>query len=235
MSVRARAVAAGLAGCAAIVAAGCGSSPSTVSSSSSPAKEPASAALVSSMQDSVRHASSVHVDGRLISNGTPGGVSLDLTRSGDMAGSITQSGASVQVVGVGGKVYLKPTPAYLKAVRAPASACASVCGKWTPLPSQQASQLLGDFSMNSMTGPLTSSQVPAMTEAGTATISGQAAYVLRAAGGIEIDISSAGQHFPLLASTGGSTPEVVRYSKWDSVPQPAPPPVGQVLKPASGP
>jgi hypothetical protein len=83
--------------------------------------------------------------------------------------------------------------------------------------------------MNSLTGPLTSGRVPQLTEAGSETVGGQRAWVLRASDGSTLAVSSASTHYPLAASTGGGVREVVTYSQWNTAPQPAAPPAGKVL------
>ena len=171
MGVPARVLGAGLAGCAVLAVAACGSSTAgsasgAASPAASPAGEPSARSLVSSMQTSVRSASSVHVAGKLSQSGTPLSIDLNLSRNGDMAGTITQDGASAQVVAVDSKIYVKATEAFLKEMKAPAGACGLVCGKWIRLSAQQAGQLTGDLSMTSLMAPLTSGQVPKLTAAG---------------------------------------------------------------------
>jgi hypothetical protein len=223
---------AGVAGCAAIVIAGCGGSGGSGSisgSTSAPATEPSSTALLTAMQSSVRQASSVHVAGNLSNNGTPISVDLDLHRNGDVSGTVSQNAAPFQIVGLGNLTYIKATRAFLQQVKAPTSACAVVCGKWLQLTTAEAGQLTGDLSMNSLTAPLTSGQVPALTEAGKVTVNGQSAWVLRASDGSKLDVSTTNQHYPLAASTGGSTHEVVTYSRWNAAPKPVAPPANEVL------
>jgi hypothetical protein len=229
MGVPARVVSAGLAGCAAIVIAGCGGSGSTSSSVSPATTEPTSTALVTSMQASVRAASSVHVAGHLTNSGAPISVNLDMHRNGDVAGTVSQNGAPFQVIAVSGRIYIKATRAFLQEVKAPANACAVVCGKWLQLTPAEAKQLTGDLSMSSLTAPLTSGQVPKLTEAGRQTVDGQSAYVLRASDGSTLAVSPATQHYPLAASTSASPHEVVTYSQWNAVPKAVAPPANEVL------
>jgi len=228
-ALTAKALAAGVAGCAAIVIAGCGGGGSTAGSASAPPKEPSSTALLTAMQSSVRQASSVHVAGNLSSSGTPISVDLDLHRNGDVSGTVSQNAAPFQVVGLGNLTYIKATRAFLQEVKAPTSACAVVCGKWLQLTTAEAGQLTGDLSMSSLTAPLTSGKVPALTEAGRVTVNGQSAWVLRASDGSKLDVSTTSQHYPLAASTGGSAHEVVTYSKWNAAPKPVAPPANEVL------
>jgi hypothetical protein len=235
--MRGSGAAVGAAVCAAIVISGCGGGGSTNGSAGSSAAssavgasaEPAPAPLVTSMQASVRQANSVHVAGHLTNSGIPISVNLDMHRNGDVSGTVSQNGAPFQVIGVSRTIYIKATRSFLHEVKAPTSACAVLCGKWLQLTPAEASQLTGDLSMTSLTGPLTSGQVPKLTEAGRKTINGQRAWVLRASDGSTLDVSAASRHYPLAAATGGSASEVVTYSQWNSAPQPVAPPASEVL------
>jgi hypothetical protein len=210
-------MAAGLAG-AAVIVTGCGST----------GTEPAASGLVAAMQNSVRSAESVHIDGRLLNKGVPVGVDMDVHRNGDVTGTISQDGAAFQLIGVDGKVFIKATPAFLRQTGAPPSACSEVCGKWVELAQQQADELTGDLSMGSMTG-LLAGHMPKFSEAGSSTVGGRPAWVLRAADGSTLDVSSQGAHYPLQAKTAGAPPDVVTYSRWNSIPAPIPPPADEVL------
>ncbi len=219
MGVPARVLIASVAGSAAVVIAGCGGSTSANTSpanpppmGSAPASSapsggqpgPASAALVTAMQTAVRQASSVHISGSVASGRAPISVNLGVHRNGDVSGTVSENGAPFQVIGIAGTIYIKATEQFLKQVNAPASACSVVCGKWLKLTSAEASQLTGDLNMNSLVAPLSSGKVPKLAEAGRKTVGGQAAWILRAADGSTLAVSSASRHYPLAASTGGS-------------------------------
>jgi len=236
MAIPARAAAVAAAASAAIVIAGCGGgsptgspSPPATSSGGGGNAEPSATALVTSMQSSVRQAKSVHVSGHLTNNGIPISVNLDMHRNGDVSGTVSENGAPFQVIGLNGTIYIKATRLFLQQVKAPTSACAVVCGKWLQLTPSQATQLTGDLSMSSLTGPLTSGQVPKLTKAGSKAIDGQNTWALRADDGSKLYVSSASQHYPLAATTGGGPNEVVLYSRWNSAPEPVAPPANQVL------
>jgi hypothetical protein len=230
MAVPARVLVAGLAGCAAAaVLAYCSSGSSAVISR--PAAEPGLADLVRSMQSTVRGANSVRVGGHLTQNGTVLRVDLGLRRNGDITGVITQNGAQAQIVAVEGRIYVQATPGFLQQVQASAGSCAAVCGKWIQLTLSEAERVTGELSMTSIIGPLTSGQMSMLTESGSTTVQGQPAWVLRAADGSTLDVSVGSQHYPLEATGGGSSPQVVRYSQWNRVPPPATPAASQVLMP----
>jgi hypothetical protein len=124
---------------------------------------------------------------------------------------------------------VQATGAFLQQIEAPAGSCAAVCGKWIQLPLAEAERMTGDLSMTNITGALTSGELSMLTESGSTTVQGQQAWVLRAAGGSAIDISAGSQHYPLEATGGSSSPQVVRYSQWNKVPSPATPPASRVL------
>jgi hypothetical protein len=210
----------GLAGGAVIAAAGCGSSTPS---------EPGSAALISSTEASIHHASSVHVDGAGSDNGLPVGVDVGINRAGDLNGTIREHGANLDVISASGKVYIKATPEVLKLSGAPASACTLVCGRWIELPPSEAKQLTSQLTMSSVTGGNTSSDLSKYTEDGSTTVNGQPAWVLKGPNGNEVDVSQQPAHYPLQAKSGTGNHGVVRFSQWDSVPAPTPPPASQVI------
>jgi hypothetical protein len=236
MGVPARAFTVGLVGCAALALAGCeasGSSGTSAASSSMSglANEPSAQSLTRSMQSSVHDASGVHVAGQLSRNGVPLGVDLDVTKNGDAAGTISQRHTPLHVVAANSKIYIEVTPAFLRVASMPAAACATACGKWIELTQGEASQMTGDLSMQRLLTPLMfgqapdSGQAPKLTTAGSTTVHGQPAWVLRAGDGSTVAVSTSARHYPLAARSGQSPHQVVTFSQWNSVPVPKPPPL----------
>lgn len=220
MKLDVRMLACGLAGCAVLTVSACGSSAP---------KEPSAADLQSSARSSVASASSVHFNGNVTSNGVPVGVDMGVSRSGDLSGSITQNGAKLDVLGVGGKVYIKATPEFLKEVSAPSSACAVICGRWVQLPPREAGAITSQLNLRNLTGNIDSGQAAHFTEAGTSTVNGQAAYVLKAGNGATLEVSQSSPHYPLQAHAGAGKSGTVTFSQWNAVPRPTPPPASQVV------
>jgi hypothetical protein len=220
MKLQVKLLACGVGGFAAVTASACGSS-------SSSSAEPGAAALQSSMQTAVRQASSVHFDGQEPQNGVPVGVNMGVSRVGDLTGTISENKANLQVLKVDGKVYVKATPEFLTQVKAPASTCALVCGRWLELPPQEASQA-NQLTMDNVTGAVASPKLPKLTEHGSTTVNGQPAWVLRGPNGAVIDVSSKGTPYPLQSSGPGGH-GVIKYSQWNAVPKPAAPPSSQII------
>jgi hypothetical protein len=212
-----RLLAFGLSGSAAVAVCGCGSSAPT---------EPSAASLAASAQSAVRTASSVHVDG------SPVGLNLGINRAGDMSGTITEHGANLNVISATGKVFVKVTPGLLKQYKAPSAVCKLVCGKWFQLPPQQARQLTSQLTMTNLTGQAGAnpgSSQPKVTKAGTGTVNGQPTWVLKGPNGAKVDVSQQSKHYPLQVQSGTGQQGMIRYSQWNSVPQPKAPPSSSVI------
>lgn len=222
MKSTARLLAFGLAGGAALAVSSCGSSTPS---------EPGAAALASSAQKSVNGASSVHVDGGASSNGLPVGVDVGINRAGDMNGTIHENGANLAIISAKGKVYIKATPEFLKQAGAPASVCTAVCGHWVELPPKEASQLTSQITMKTLTGQGGSSKasLSKLTEAGSTTVNGQSAWVLKAPDGSTVDVSQQSGNLPLEVKSATGNQGQVRYTQWNSVPTPTAPPANQVI------
>jgi hypothetical protein len=226
MKSTARLLAFGLAGSAAVAVCGCGSS--------STPSEPGAASLASSAQKSVGKASSVHVVGIEPDNGLP--VDLRINSAGDLSGTIRVDGANTDVIRVDGKTYLKLTSQILQQENAPAGACAVACGKWTELSPTQASELVGPYTMTSLTGAVSvvsSASLAKATDGGSAKVHGQSAWVLKETDGGTVDVSQKSTHYPLEVNSPAGTHTVQQYSQWNSVPTPTAPPASQIINAGS--
>ncbi len=237
MGVPARVFSISLAGCAALALLGCDASGSggTSGAVAGAAREPSAASLLSAAQSSVRSASSVHVSGQLSRDGVLVSVNLNVARNGDLAGTVRQHGTPIQVVAASGKIYIHATPGFLREMKVPAAACATSCGKWLEFTQAEATELTGDLSLQNLLAPLTSGralpsgQAAKLTSAGSTTVHGEAAWLLRASDGATVAVSSSGQHYPLQSVSSGSPYRVVTYSRWNSAPVPKPPAASQLL------
>jgi hypothetical protein len=208
---------------AGLAVAGCGSGHPTGAA----AKEPDTDRLISSMQAAVRGSRSVHVDGKVFSGGHPVGLDLGVTRQGAFAGSVTQNGVPLQVVGLGDRFYFKATAGALHLLGAPAGACAAVCGKYLETTGPQTRHEVGAVNMATLTSDLTA-RLPKMTEDGATMVDGQRAWVLTGANGATVDIAVDGAHYPLEVDSAPSKDEVVEFTDWNRVPNPNPPPAHEI-------
>ena len=118
---------------AVMAAAGC---------SSSPAGSKPAAKLMPHVQAAAKGAKSVHMAG-LVNQGSQT-ATINMSFSGNsVAGTVGLNGASFDLLSLYGTTYIRLDAAFLKYAKAPASACATICGKYVELPAASASQITG--------------------------------------------------------------------------------------------
>jgi hypothetical protein len=170
----------------------------------------------------------MHLSGQVDATGRQAVLDLSLLRSGDLAGSITENGVPLHLIGSGGKVYVKATPEFLRQLRQSKAVCVLMCGKYVQMSGAEGSRLSGSLSMASITRALTNS-IPHLTRTGTATVAGQRAIELRGADGSTVDVAASGTPYPLRVISPPSHHERVLFSQWNQVRPPAPPKASEVI------
>jgi hypothetical protein len=215
---------------AAVALAACGGSAarSQSGSSQSASARPATAAIAG-MKTAIRTATSVHLTGSLSeTGGKTVGLNVGLTRSGLFSGTVAEGGTTLTIINAGGKVYIKATRAFLAQLNVPAAVCSLMCGKYVAMSSAQGDELAGQLNMTRLLGSI-SGRLPAFTSAGTKTINGQLAQVLRGADGSTLAVAATGRPFPVEAISPHDSRGSISFSQWNSVPPPATPPASQVI------
>ncbi len=217
--IRGAALAAVLA--AGLAAAGC---------SSSPAGSKPAAKLMPEVQAAAKAATSVHMAGAV--NQGSQKATIDMSFSGpSVAGTVGLNGASFNLLSLNGKTYIKLDAAFLKYAKAPASACATICGKYVELPAASASQITGSLSMKQLVNQVFSNKnVNSGAASGCdftpATVNGQS--VLQCHQGLyTIDVAAHGK--PYLLFFTGPHGQHIAFTDWNSVTMPAAPAASQVI------
>lgn len=214
---------------AAVGAAACGSAASHPAASGSRTAAPRSTSqLVTQMKSAVRDAGSMHLTGRVTTGGKSTALDLSVLRSGGLDGSITQNGVPLELIGTGGKVYIKATPAFLRELRAPSGVCSLMCGKYVQMSRAAASQLSGSLNMTSLTRAFVTG-LPHVTRSGTGAVAGQPTVVLRGADGSTLDVAAHGRPYPVRVVAPPGHHETLTFSRWNKVAAPAAPPASKVI------
>jgi hypothetical protein len=197
-----------------------------------PGSKPA-AQLVPELHNAVTTATSVHVAGSLIKGNqtTTIDVSLDSRDGGSVAGYLGAYGTRYYVLSLRGQSYVKLNAAFLKAEGAPASLCATVCGKWVSLPFASGAQIIGFLSMQQLVqGAFSTSSLNATAHSGClfvpTTWRGLAVLQCRQ-GSNTLDVDAHGQ--PYVVYWSGPNGVHLAFSDWDSVVLPPLPPASQVI------
>ena len=218
---------------AALVAACGGSSPSS-SSSSTPASSPSPTAVAASqvlpkMEAAVKAAKSVHMSGKA-PNGSQH-VTFDVSFFGKsgVAGSVGENGESFYILSESGRTFIKINAGFLKVAHAPASACATVCGKYVELPASEAKQITGSFTLPALASQVFS-KLPSAGSAAVmftpATAGGQ--QVLQwTKGKTTVSVAATGTPYPLVISDNSG--DSVNFTQWNAVTAPALPPASKII------
>ena len=208
-----------LAGIGAVLAGG--------GSSGSSGPPPSASATLAQMKTAVNAASSVHLDGVLRNGGRVVGLNIGLIRSGGFSGTITDNGVVLALTDSGGKVYVRATPAFLRELGVSGALCSTMCGKYVEMSTAQSDALAGNLTMQKLLASLTGT-LPKFTNAGTTTVGGRQAQVLRAADGSMLDVAATGAPYPLRA-VGKGAKGWLDFTHWNTVPQPIAPAANQVI------
>jgi hypothetical protein len=180
--------------------------------------------VLSEAMAAFKAAKSVHVIGTIGEQGKHYTLNLSMTRAGGLSGQMAQAGAGFALLSTHGSTYIKMSHAFLQYLKLPAAACALMCGKYFKLTPAQASQLTGDISMSSLFRALHSP--PPLRYGGTATINGQAAWVLRGSRGAAY---VAAHGTPYLLRLIVPHQGQLNFAQWNAVTIPGPPPASQVV------
>jgi hypothetical protein len=135
------------------------------------------------------------------------------------------------VLSLDGDSFVKLNAAFLRVENAPASLCATICGKYVELSASGAIQITALLSMQQLVKEVFSNAN--MTSAAAsgcifspATLSGQAVLQCRQ-GGYTLDVAAHGK--PYLVYWGGPHGQHLAFSDWNAVTLPAAPPSSQVV------
>lgn len=219
----------------ALLAAGCGGSTGSPGSGSSPASSapasPASAAaLAARVRSAVSSATSYHVAGVAADAGKTARIDLSLTRTGEAAGTIALGAGTIGLLTTHGKTYIKITSAFLKDIGQPASACALFCDKYLVTSGAQAKSIGASLGFSSITGNAFTSSLAGAKLAGSGTVSGQPAWIMRLHDGSSLYVAAQGPAYPLRATPpAGKGQGQLDFSQWNSATIPPPPPASQVV------
>jgi hypothetical protein len=197
-----------------------------------PSRRPAAAVLLREMNATLRAARSVHITGTSAQDGKTVGVNLGLTRSGELSGQISESGAVLTVLAEHGHAYLQLSAAFLRVAHLPATACRRVCGKYLEYPAAESLVRLGHLNMTSLTHSLTSTPDRGVTLLGTVSLGGQLAWLLQDSHGNSIYVAARGKPYVLREVSGPPGKDSVNLSHWNAVRIPGPPPARQLVNPS---
>lgn len=150
----------------------------------------------------LKDAGAAHVTGTGTSDGKT--VSLDLHLQGaDAQGSITQGGATLQVISVGGKLYAQGPADFWSSQGLPATVGSALAGKWVIIPSDAGDVL--PVSLDSLAQELQKPTDGTTIEdkVTTSTYKGQKVVVVTGSDKSTVDVAAKGKPYPLYSVSKG--------------------------------
>jgi hypothetical protein len=146
--------------------------------------------------DALQKAGAAHLTGTGTQNGKP--MTLDVHVVGSSAsGTVTMGGAKVDLVSVGGKVYVRASSDFWSQNGVPAAAEALLNGKWVIVPAQAASELQ-QFSLKGLADQLRHPSNGTIKDAvHTGTVDGRKVVVVTESDGSTLDVAATGTPYPL--------------------------------------
>jgi hypothetical protein len=193
------------------VLAGCGSSSS---SNGVAAKAPAEILAATKLASDA--ASTVHVSGSIVSDGSPITLDMNLLAGKGGRGKISENGLAFEVIEVEGTVYIKGSSAFYKHIGGPAAA-QLLEGKWLKAPANNSEfASIGQLTdlRQLIDGALTTHGP--VTKGATSTVSGQKAISLtdKAHSGT-LYVATSGTPFPIQIVKSGSDGGKIIFDRWN--------------------
>jgi hypothetical protein len=192
--------------------------------------------LVNDALTALKSATSVRISGSVAQSGKNLHLDVGFFKSGPESGVISGpflgAQSTFKLIVVGGKAYILLDKALFDAIAKshsiPASACATICGKYIETSATQ----FGDFNLNGLTHSMLKGGNKAVGGVTVTSINGQPAYRVSDGHGSYLYVAKNGTHYPLEITKPGTG--TLTFSEWNSVPPITAPPASQVISVPGG-
>lgn len=176
----------------------------------------------------VNSARSVHVSGRVSTDGRTATLDVSFDGSSGFSGTMAVNGALLGVLITAKTTYIKINSAFLALAKLPKSACALMCGKYVVIPAADAQELTGALSMSSLLNTVFGKlpHAAAGTYFAPGTYDGQSVLEFRQSG-YSLIVTRSAPYYPLEITAPHG--EYLSFSDWNAVTLPGPPPASQTV------
>ena len=171
--------------------------------------------------DALEEAGSVHVAGDVTQEGEEGSIDLHL-QGEDATGSITMAGAELQLLSVGGKVYLQGGSDFWGSFGLPEDAAALLDGNWVIVPDAAASQF-EEFSFAGIVDSLRNPESEVKEEVTSDEVDGKEVVVVEQEDGSRLSVADDEPSYPLSLedASDSSTLTLSRFGEEEDITAPA--------------
>lgn len=190
-----------VAAAAALLLTACGSSP--LEGKTGPEVADAAAAAL-------EEAGAVHVTGTVEQDGEEAEVDLQL-QGEDASGTLTLAGAEVQLLAVGGDVYMQAAPEFWASFGMPEQMAAQFDGRWVTVPGAAAADF-ADFSLAGFVDQLRNPDNEVEEEVRSDEVDGTDVVVVEQENGSELFVADEDPSYPLQITESGDSNSVLTFS-----------------------
>ncbi|MGY1754090.1 hypothetical protein [Blastococcus sp. SYSU D01042] len=159
--------------------------------------------------DALEEAGAVHVSGTMTTDGEEGEVDLQL-QGDDAAGTITLGGLEIELISVGGDVFMKADPEFWASFGMPEDAAAQLDGEWVAVPGDAAEDF-ADFSLSGIADELRSED-EVQEETRTDELDGESVVIVEQEDGSELVVADDDPAYPLEMRGGGDSEGTLTFS-----------------------
>jgi hypothetical protein len=160
--------------------------------------------------DALEEAGAVHMSGSMVQDGEETEIDLQL-QGDDAAGSITVQGTEIELISVGGDVFLKATEDLLTSFGAPAEAAAEYEGQWIQMPSEDAAEF-SDFTLENFVKELRDPEGEIKDETRSDELDGDSVVVVEQEDGSTLTVADDDPPYPLELTGGGEDEGTITFS-----------------------
>jgi hypothetical protein len=196
----------------ALLLSGCGGS----SSSGNGVADKSPSEIVAATKRAADAASTVHVSGSIVSNGSPITLDMSLLAGKGGRGQLSENGLAFELIQTGGTVYIKGSAAFYKHIGGTAAA-QLLQGKWlkAPASSREFASLSQLTDLRQLVDQ-TLANHGSLSKADTRTIAGQTVVgVTDKTKGGTLYIATTGKPYPIQISKSGSGGGTITFDRWN--------------------
>jgi hypothetical protein len=162
--------------------------------------------------DALEAAGSVHIQGTMEQNGQEGEVDLHL-QGDDVTGTITIGGVEIQLLNVGGQIYMQAPADFWASSGMPEGLAAMFVDKWVAVPSDAAS----DFEELSLAGMIDSFRTPSSEvkdDVRQDEVDGEDVVIVEQEDGSTLTVANDDRSYPLELANEGDQAGTMTFSRF---------------------
>jgi len=162
--------------------------------------------------DALEEAGSFHVSGTVEQDGEEGEIDLHL-QGEDGIGTLTMGGVDVELLNVGGQLYLQAPPEFWGGFGLPDEVAAQFDGQWVVVPAEAAPEF-EEFSLAGFVDELRNPETEIQDDVASDEIDGEDVVVIEQEDGSLLSVADADNAYPLRMTSQGDAPGTLTFSRF---------------------